>query len=174
MDNYPRIKAHLDQFVDIITSDNKPYGLHRCRKENFFQGEKIISLRKCVGKPCFSYSDFDCYVTQTFFSIKTSRWNMKFLTGVLNSKLVAFWLRYRGKMQGSNYQVDKKPLLEIPLPLVDLFHQQPIIDFVDTILSKKSQNLQADISDEENEIDKEVCQIYGLNGEEIKLIEQAN
>ena len=174
MDNYPRIKAHLDQFVDIITSDNKPYGLHRCRKENFFQGEKIISLRKCVGKPCFSYSDFDCYVTQTFFSIKTSRWNMKFLTGVLNSKLVAFWLRYRGKMQGSNYQVDKEPLLEIPLPLVDLFHQQPIIDFVDTILSKKSQNLQADISDEENEIDKEVCQIYGLNGEEIKLIEQAN
>ena len=47
MDNYPHIKTHLDQFIDVFTSDNKPYGLHRCRKEKFFQGEKIISLRKC-------------------------------------------------------------------------------------------------------------------------------
>jgi len=42
-------------------------GLHRCRKQFFFQGEKIISLRKCVERPCFSYSDFDCY-----FSADTS------------------------------------------------------------------------------------------------------
>lgn len=174
MDNYPHIKAHLDQFIDIFTSDNKPYGLHRCRKEKFFQGEKIISLRKCVGQPCFSYSDFDCYVTQTFFSIKTSRWNMKFLTGVLNSKLIAFWLRHKGKMQGSNYQVDKEPLQGIPLPLVDLSFQQPIIDLVDTILSKKKQNAQADTTAEESKIDKEVYQLYRLTDDEVKLIEQAN
>ena len=47
MDNYPHIKTHLDQFIDVFTSDNKPYGLHRCRKEKFFQGEKILSLRTC-------------------------------------------------------------------------------------------------------------------------------
>ena len=35
---YPSIKAHLDQFVEIFTSDNKPYGLHRARDNNFFQG----------------------------------------------------------------------------------------------------------------------------------------
>ena len=172
MDDYPHIKAHLDQFIDIITSDNKPYGLHRCRKEKFFQGEKIISLRKCVERPCFSYSDFDCYVTQTFFSIKTSRWNMKFLTGVLNSKLIAFWLRHKGKMQGSNYQVDKEPLQGIPLPLVDLSFQRPIINLVDPILSKKYQNAQADTTAEESEIDKEVYRLYGISDEEMKLIEQ--
>lgn len=44
MDDYPHIKAHLDQFIDIFTSDNKPYGLHRSRKEKFFQGEKIIRV----------------------------------------------------------------------------------------------------------------------------------
>jgi len=171
MDDYPHIKAHLDQFIDVITSDNKPYGLHRCRKEKFFQGEKIISLRKCVERPCFSYSNFDCYVTQTFFSIKTSRWNMKFLTGVLNSKLVAFWLRHKGKMQGSNYQVDKEPLLGIPLPLVDLSLQQPIIDLVDAILTKKKQSPQADILDLENSIDYLVYNLYGLSEDEIKIVE---
>ncbi len=174
MDSYPHIKAHLDQFIDIFTSDNKPYGLHRCRKETFFQGEKIISLRKCVGQPCFSYSDFDCYVTQTFFSIKTSRWNMKFLTGVLNSKLVAFWLRHKGKMQGNNYQVDKYPLLGIPLPMVALSLQQPIIYLVDIILAKKKQNFQANTSELENEIDQIVYKLYGLTEDEIKIVEGMN
>ena len=171
MDDYPHIKAHLDQFIDIFTSDNKPYGLHRSRKEKFFQGEKIISPRKCVERPCFSYSDFDCYVTQTFFSIKTTRWNMKFLTGVLNSKLVAFWLRHKGKMQGSNYQVDKEPLQGIPLPLIDLSLQQPIIDLVDAILTKKKQSPQADILDLENTIDYHVYNLYGLSDNEIKIVE---
>ena len=171
MDDYPHIKSHLDQFIDIFTSDNKPYGLHRCRKEKFFQGEKIISLRKCVERPCFSYSDFDCYVAQTFFSIKTLRWDMKFLTGVLNSKLVAFWLRHKGKMQGSNYQVDKEPLLGIPLPLIDLSLQQPIIGLVEEILSKKKLDPQSDISDLENEIDSLVYSLYGLSEDEIKIVE---
>ena len=170
MDNYPHIKAHLDQFIDIFTSDNKPYGLHRCRKEKFFQGEKIISLRKCVERPCFSYSDFDCYVSQTFFSIKTSRWNMKFLTGVLNSKLVTFWLRHKGKMQGSNYQVDKEPLQKIPLPIVSPAQQQPIINLVNTILSTKKTKPQADTSELENEIDNLIYNLYDLSYDEIKIV----
>lgn len=116
MDNFPKLKFHLDSVKKAITSDNKPYGLHRAREEHFFKNEKIVSLRKCVEKPCFSYNDFDCYVPAMYYVIQTSRWNMKFLTGLLNSKLVAFWLRHKGKMQGENYQVDKEPLLGIPLP----------------------------------------------------------
>ncbi|MFT4245967.1 MAG: Eco57I restriction-modification methylase domain-containing protein [Micrococcaceae bacterium] len=114
--SYPRLKAHLDKFQPIITSSNKPYGLHRARSEQFFVGEKIISLRKCQ-KPQFTYADFDTYVSQTYFSIKTDRIDMKALTVILNSKVVAFWLRYKGKMQGDMYQVDKAPLLKIPIVL---------------------------------------------------------
>ena len=112
--NYPNIKTHLDKYAEIITSDNKPYGLHRARKEDFFLGEKIISVRKNF-EPSFTYTDFDCYVTQTFYSIKSNRFNLKFLTTLLNSKLIAFWLRYKGKMQGNNYQIDKEPLVETPI-----------------------------------------------------------
>ena len=171
MDQYPHIKKHLDIVGKAITSDNRPYGLHRARESRFFVGEKIVSLRKCVERPCFSFSDFDCYVPAMYYVIKSSRWDMKFLTGVLNSKLVAFWLRHKGKMQGSNYQVDKEPLQGIPLPLIDLSLQQPIIDLVEAILTKKKLSPQADILDLENSIDRLIYDLYGLSEDEIKIVE---
>jgi adenine-specific DNA-methyltransferase len=91
MKPYPNIKKHLDCFKDIITSSNFPYGLHRSREEKFFKGIKIISLRKCAS-PTFTYTEFDCYVSQTFNVIKSNRVDMKYLCGLLNSKLVRFWL----------------------------------------------------------------------------------
>lgn len=86
LNNYPNIKKHLDRFLPIFTSDNKPYGLHRARENRFFINNKIIAVRKCVGRPIFSYCDFECYISQTFNMIQTSRVNLKYLTGLLNSK----------------------------------------------------------------------------------------
>ena len=171
MDSYPNLKAHLDCVKKAITSDNAPYGLHRAREEHFFKGAKIVSLRKCVDKPCFSYNEFDCYVPAMYYVIQTSRWNMKFLTGVLNSKLIAFWLKNKGKMQGSNYQVDKEPLLNIPLPSATSAQQKPIIALVDKILAAKKANPQADTSKEEHKIDELVYKLYGLTEEEIAIVE---
>jgi hypothetical protein len=54
------------------------------------------------------------------------------LTGLLNSKLIAFWLRNKGKMQGNNYQIDKEPILDIPIINTD--KQQTIAILVDYIL----------------------------------------
>ena len=114
IDDYPNIKMHLDNFTEVITSSNKPYGLHRARNEEIFKGEKIIVTRKCTT-PTFSYADFDTYVSQTFNVIKTDRFDLKIILGILNSDLIKFWLKNKGKMQGSNYQLDKEPLLNIPL-----------------------------------------------------------
>ena len=171
MQRYPRIKRHIDQFLPILTSDNKPYGLHRSRDEKFFRGEKIISLRKCVGRPKFTYSNFDCYVTQTFFIIQTNRFNLKYLTGLLNSTLICFWLREKGKMQGENYQVDKEPLMSIPLPIVNTEEQYSIAELVNQIIEFKTINPSTDISALESEIDRLVYQLYGLTEEEIKIVE---
>lgn len=114
MNKYPSLKKHLDKYTSVITTDNKPYGLHRAREERFFNGEKILSLRKCV-KPTFTFTDFPTYVSQSYYVIKTDRVNLKYLTCLLNSKLIEFWLKYNGKMQGSNFQIDKEPLLDIPI-----------------------------------------------------------
>jgi len=172
MDSYPHLKKHLDSVQDAISSCNKPYGLHRSRAEHFFKGEKIVSLRKCVGKPCFSYSDFDCYVSATFYIIQTSRWNLKYLTGVLNSTLVAFWLRHKGKMQGENFQVDKEPLMDIPLPKnPSKEEQEKIAVLVDKIIAAKTKDKNADTSALEAKIDSLVYALYGLNDDEIAVVE---
>lgn len=144
--HYPNIKKHLDQFQEIITSSNKPYGLHRARVESFFQGEKIISLRKCSDRPTFTYTNFDSYVSQTYFIIKTNRISLKYLTILLNSDLIRFWLRHKGKMQGFNFQVDKKPLLDIPIfkPIITKPFEI-ILDYLVLILSNKN-SIHPDIS----------------------------
>jgi adenine-specific DNA-methyltransferase len=167
MDHLPNLKKHLDKYATVITSDNKPYGLHRARDEKFFKGEKVIVQRKCVGKPSFSYSDFDCYVSATFYVIKTNRFNHKYLTGLLNSKLIAFWLKNKGKMQGNNYQLDKEPLLQIPIFNATKNQQQPIISLVDKILSKKQRDSRSDTSQLEAEVDAIVFHLYGLTESEI-------
>ena len=130
---YPNLKQHLDKFAKIITSDNRPYGLHRARDEQFFIGKKIISVRKCK-EPTFTYTDFDCYVSQTYNIIKTKRANLLYLTALLNSNLIKFWLKHKGKMQGQMFQIDKEPLLAIPLCLPNKVEQGRIAKITEQLI----------------------------------------
>ena len=143
MDSYPHLKAHLDKFKDVISSDNKPYGLHRARVESFFIGEKIVALRKCAGKPVFAYANGLNYMSATFYVIKTNRVNMKYLTGLLNSKLIEFWLKNKGKMQGANYQLDKEPLQQIPIAVPSNDVQETIAKLVDMIILLNTTDVRA-------------------------------
>ncbi|MGL2591210.1 DUF7149 domain-containing protein [Helicobacter pylori] len=175
MDDYPNLKKHLDRFKEVITSDNKPYGLHRARDERFFTGNpRIIVLRKCAKEPIFSYVNFDCYVSATFYIIKTKRFDSKFLVGLLNSLLIRFWLKHRGKVQGNNYQIDKEPLMNIPLIKITKSNKptaDKIIVLVDKILQIKEKDPKANTQGLEKEIDALVYQLYNLTDEEIKTIE---
>jgi adenine-specific DNA-methyltransferase len=153
MDNMPILREHLDKFQDIITSENKPYGLNRARKDGIsFEGNKIISKRKCPDSPTFTYTDFDTYFNRTFMQIITNRFNLKFLTSLLNSSLIKFWLRYKGKMQGNNYQIDKGPLIDIPI--LKSKNESFFAEIVDYIL--KAKEFQFEINEEKEKIEYEV------------------
>ncbi|MDR2965979.1 MAG: N-6 DNA methylase [Treponema sp.] len=180
--NYPNLKKHLDQFKNIITSDNKPYGLHRSREEKFFKGEKIMAIRKC-SEPTFTYTDFDCYASAAFYIIKTKRINQMYLTALLNSKTVAFWLKNKGKMQGNIFQVDKEPILNIPLlDTNDEGKKSQVIKYAKLLLNlyKELQNatlpnqkeqLKTQILHSEDKINKIFYELYKLTHEEIRIIE---
>lgn len=196
---YPKLKEHLDKFQEVITSSNKPYGLHRAREEKFFNGEKIISLRKC-SRPTFTFTDFDCYVSQTYFSIQTERLNQRYLTGLLNSNLIAFWLKYQGKMQGDLYQVDKEPLMNLPIVNPTEEVQEKVADFVSSIISntqkssdyqellvkaktennfdreiqlkKELEKIKAELEKAESEINSTIYELYEIDPTEIATIEK--
>lgn len=171
MKPYTNLKKHLDLFKDVITSDNKPYGLHRAREERFFKGESIIALRKCPNRPSFTYKDFDCYVSATFYVIKTSRLNMKYLTGLLNSKLIEFWLRNKGKMQGNNFQIDKEPLMAIPLLKPNGEIEKTIEKLVLKIIDNKAEDKKTDSF--EQQIDNLIYRLYELTYDEVLVIDPA-
>lgn len=196
---YPNLKEHLDKFQEVITSSNKPYGLHRAREEKFFNGEKIISLRKC-SRPTFTFTDFDCYVSQTYFSIQTERLNQRYLTGLLNSNVFAFWLKYQGKMQGDLYQVDKEPLMNLPIINPTEEEQEKVADLVSSIISntqkssdyqellnkaktdnnfdreiqltKELEQLTAELAKAEGKINSIIYELYEIEPNEIVTIEK--
>ena len=171
MDAYPHLKARLDRYSDVITSDNKPYGLHRARVESFFKGEKIVALRKCNRQPIFAYANGEHYMSATFYVIQTERVCMKYLTCLLNSRLVEFWLRNKGKMQGANYQLDKGPLQQIPIVVASEETQSEMAQILDTIIKVKSEDVNADISNYERRINAIVYELYGLSDTDIQIIE---
>ena len=185
INNYPHIKEHLDKFRKVLTSAFKPYGLHRPREQKFFEGEKIFSLRK-TKEVSFTYTDFPCYVSRAFLIIKPEDINLKYLTGLLNSSLVFFWLKFKGKKQGEQLQIDKAPLLEIPLykPDENNKEMQEIIKLVDSIreLTKKLQDVKLDseksmiekqILAYEQKIDDLIFKLYDLDNEEITTIKES-
>ena len=170
MDAYPKLKKHLDFYVDVITSDNRPYGLHRARKQEFFEEPTIISLRKC-SIPQFSYVAAPAYVTAEWYLIKTSKVSMKYLTCLLNSTLIKFWLLKMGKMQGSIYQVDKDPLVNIPILVPDKQTENILSECCDKIYDIRTNDKSADISEVEQLIDDIVYNAYDLSRDEILIVE---
>ncbi|HUS51703.1 MAG TPA: TaqI-like C-terminal specificity domain-containing protein, partial [Candidatus Paceibacterota bacterium] len=157
--------------------DNKPYGLHRSREEKFFTGEKILSLRKCE-RPVFTYTDYDCYVLAEYYVIKTNVVDLKYLIALLNSKLIEFWLFYKGKRQGNIYQVDKEPLINIPIKKAAVQEQKLFMDLVNEIFAIiKSEDYltnpekQTKVKGLEKQIDQLVYKLYGLTDDEIEIIE---
>ena len=186
---YPHIKEHLDKFRKVITSDFAPYGLHRAREQRFFEGEKIVSLRK-TSKPYFTYTDFPCYVSQTYFVIKPNDISLKYLVGLLNSSLMFFWLKYKGKKQGEQLQIDKEPLLRLPIykpntnNRTEIEAEQEITKLVDKLRELTKESLEVKISSEkeliqkqinayERRIDDLVYKLYGITEEEKKVIEDS-
>lgn len=116
----------------------------------------------------------EAYVMLSLNVIKTQRINVKYLTGLLNSKLVAFWLKHKGKMQGNNYQIDKEPLLNIPIVDTNSKNKKladELINLVDEILKVKEQDKNANTQELENKTNSLVYKLYNLTEEEIKIIE---
>jgi type I restriction-modification system DNA methylase subunit len=119
----PSIVAHLRRYKEIMEArrENKSgqiqfYNLHWPRDESFFkQGERILAPRKC-SEPLFHHTEEPAYVMLSMNVIKTSRINMRFLSAILNSSVLKYWFRYRGNMQGLNFQIDAAPLLRTPIP----------------------------------------------------------
>ncbi len=129
--NYPNLIKHLDQFQAIITSDKKPYGLHRPRKMEIFESKnKIISVRK-TPYPKFSLVPISYFMDQgvNFILLRSKIYSL-YLLGLFNSKLAFFYFK-NSKTHGNLLQIDKEVLLKFPI-----YFSKEYVNIINKIVSK--------------------------------------
>ncbi len=99
---------------------------------------------------------------------------LKFLLGLLNSKLVIFYIKEKHPESSYNQGINftKHMINNMPIPKISKLAQKPFIDLVDKIIqAKQDEKYEKDTTTLETKIDKMVYQLYDLTADEIDIIE---
>lgn len=97
-----------------------------------------------------------------------------YLTGILNSKLMAFYLSkffHSKKMSGGYITISKGIIDSIPLPPKDIETDELLMSMVDEMMSKSVLKEETKAKQHQKQIDELVYKLYELTYEEIELIE---
>lgn len=97
-----------------------------------------------------------------------SMYNPKYIMAILNSKIIDWYFR----KTSTNNHVNIYELEQLPIPKANREQEELITSLIDSIVTKKRNNPNSDISSLEKEIDAIVYQLYNLTPEEIAVIEQ--
>lgn len=181
IEDFEYIKQHLLRFKQIMEFQKESYGeknwpwyaIHRPREQKIFEAKEKIIVPYRSKKNIFGYSTSPLYGAGDVFFItsNTKDFDMKYLLGILNSKLYYYWLYYKGKRKGDILEMYYEPLANIPVKVISLEEQKPFITIVDQIITAKEQNFEADTTALEKQIDIMVYKLYNLTYEEVKVVE---
>lgn len=179
----PNIISHLEKYkaimLDQIERYDEPswpwYAIHRPRDQKIFENTSKIIVPYRSKENSFAYSDKPVYSSRDVFYITLKEQFEKdliyVLLGILNSRLIYFWLYNQGKRKGETLELYSTPLSQIPIKLNKDTDQ--LISFVKEQIgfSKKNGHLSTDL---QLRIDAIVYEIYGLEENEIEFINDFN
>ena len=101
------------------------------------------------------------------YIIPTKELPAKYLLGLMNSHLMNWYFRcFSTNSNVNGYEVEN-----FPMPNDNTDIRREITELVDIILRLKANNASVDTSEQEQQIDKLVYQLYNLTPEEITIIE---
>lgn len=100
--------------------------------------------------------------------------NLKFILGILNSKLIDFFYTFINPEKGEALAEVKKAHVEaLRIPNASDEQQKKISDLVEKALTLRKENVDADIASITMEIDKKIYALFNLSSEEIVMVENA-
>lgn len=180
--NYPKtyeyftsIKARLDSRGSDKMKYSNWFALWNPRKINNLQSKKILTPDICLGTKMSYDSIGDFYYNDTGYAlVKKESVNIpyEYFLGILNSKLIWFFLSQTGNiLRGGYFRFKTKYLEPISLPIASEEILQEIFDLVGQIIKLKEKNFNNNTINLESRIDQIVYQLYGLTEEEIKMVE---
>ncbi|WRD42976.1 class I SAM-dependent DNA methyltransferase [Helicobacter pylori] len=176
---YPATKAHLDAHLDTIATrcdqGDTPYHLRNCAYLEDFEKEKIVWASVGFVEYCM-IPGLLILDTNYFFEVSKFGNTKNYLLGLLNSKLLTFWLKAKNTPLGDMgaYRNYKYNIMELPMVKITAKNKKiadKIIALVDKILKSKEKDPKANTQRLEKEIDALVYRLYNLTDEEIKIIE---
>ncbi|WP_370520863.1 TaqI-like C-terminal specificity domain-containing protein [Bacteroides sp. 214] len=165
IEDYPALKAHLDQYLDKISKradqGDTPYNLRNCAYLEDFDKPKIIYPNMTKYMP-FVY-DEDKFVTNQKCFIITGQ-NMAYLTAFFNSSIFKFCFRDSfPELQGGTRELSKIFFDKIPV--------KKISGESDELFKTAINRLQSDYTKEQTiVIDNMLFDLYDLTVEERKVI----
>ena len=177
INDYPAVKAHLDQYWDKISvrSDkgDTPYNLRNCAYLEDFSKPKIVYMeiqtdneKEGYPFPCFSYDNSNKIVLNTAYIISSNTEDVRFILGVINSKMGRFLTKlYVSQLQERQFRMLAQYVKNFPIP------QLPQNE-IDYIIKAVEYNINKCNSELEEKINRAVCSWYNLNADELNFIEQ--
>ena len=112
--------------------------------------------------PCFSYDENDCITLNTAYTMSSQSVDVKFILGILNSKLGRFLTKlYVTQLQQRQFRMLAQYVTRFPLPKWS--NNKELIDLVNKELRNHS-------TETEKRIDAYVERLYGLTAEESDVI----
>ena len=183
--DYPNIEEHLVKYKKLITSRNYESGelskakrlnrwwaLSSSRWEFDFDAPKIVSPQRSYSNT-FAYTEKSWYASADvyFISEKENGLSLKYLLGILNSRLVYYWLYNRGKRKGEMLELYLTPISEIPIKKPKRVESKKIVSIVNDIIALKNNNPSEDTTKLEKQLDNLVYKLYDLLYEEVKVID---
>ena len=181
-EQYPSIYYRLSQYKKELVLRNKDetgiryewYALQRCAAsyyDEFEKSEKII-WGLTADKWAFTLDIKKNYLPSNAYILTSKNIPIKFILGLLNSKLLHYYFGFIGVMTaGGAYTLKAATIESLPIAVGTREQQKEIALKVDSILNTKAEDKQADVSSTENEIDHLVYELYGLSEEDIKIVE---
>ncbi len=131
----------------------------------------VINLQACMDEKIGYYGNVSIHL------IRHQDINyLKFLLGLINSRLVGFYAIEKKLILGSEPGSKKTPQIrkgamdKLPIVNVSKTEQKAFIDIVNKILKVKESDPHADTKHLESKIDELVMDLYGLNEEEKEII----
>jgi adenine-specific DNA-methyltransferase len=185
IEKYPKIKKHLEKYKEILIDQVQRYGenypwyaLHRPREQKIFECTKKILVPYRSKFNVFGYYDKPVYASRDVFFITDieNQFDIRYLLGILNSKLYYVWFYLKGKRKGETLELYQTPLSEAPIKAGSKLQQLPIIQAVDKVLAINN-------SKQEDKdmllyyykiINNLVYKLYDLSPEEIEAVENFN
>lgn len=137
------------------------------KKESYFKGEKIVAPYRSKTN-IFSYCPKPFYGSKDIAYIlpKDHNFSLKYLTCLLNSKLIYNWLYFKGKRKGETLELYKKPLSTIPIKNAGNQIQNKFISLFDDI-----SNNQQICKDQYDRLNLLCYKLYNLSYSEALVIE---